>query len=416
MLLHIARPRECRADDGRRSGSATRRATGRLLSTLELAAIKTGAGARRSTLWQQADEAGAAAHARRATMPRIDAARIDIARFTGNPLHIDASNGIASAADLVRAMDWLRRNGDDTRSAILAINSGLGPQLRGELRLCRLQGRLGAGRAQPDLAGPQPRRRLACRHRQLEQSGRAASRKRQADRASLVAGDSALRASTVLILLLLRWPVANRSLLIAVRRPVMTARTFGRKGRRATPAMASAPRQRVPRFRSALPPARAAMRIETPGARPHSAGVGFAGAIDACATNIGRRRLSALVLLRRAQRAIASTSRYPSSAAISDRPAGSSAAMIGRCRFRFLPAFGLAGLQLIWMIGDAFVIPSLCRSCRRTRAAERDRVRLCLIIPPGPSPEERLSLSPPGRRAESGDDDREADPSAAIMK
>ena len=46
----------------------------------------------------------------------------------------------------------------------------------GELRLCRLQGRLGAGRAQPHLAGPQPRRRLARRHRQLEQSGRAARR------------------------------------------------------------------------------------------------------------------------------------------------------------------------------------------------------------------------------------------------
>jgi Beta-lactamase enzyme family len=101
-----------------------------MLSTLEMAALKTGP-APALAAWGQADEAG-----RRGMLAQyadLDPARIDVARFTGNPLHIEAVEWFASAADLVRAMDWLRRHGDDTARAILAINPGLGPQLRGEL-------------------------------------------------------------------------------------------------------------------------------------------------------------------------------------------------------------------------------------------------------------------------------------------
>ena len=102
-----------------------------LLSTLEMAAIKTGP-APALNVWLQADEA-----ARRQLLAgayaEADATRIDIARFAGNPLHIDSVEWFASAADMVRAMDWLRRNGDETARAILAINSGLGAQLGGEL-------------------------------------------------------------------------------------------------------------------------------------------------------------------------------------------------------------------------------------------------------------------------------------------
>jgi len=113
-----------------------------LLSTLEMAAIKT-APAPSLNLWQQADEAG-----RRRMLAtdyaNIDAARIDIARFTGNPLHLDVE-WHASAADMVRVMDWLRRNGDETTRAILAINSGVGPQLRGELAYVGFKGGSEAG-------------------------------------------------------------------------------------------------------------------------------------------------------------------------------------------------------------------------------------------------------------------------------
>jgi beta-lactamase class A len=98
-----------------------------LISTLEMAAIKTGP-ASAFNAWQQADEAG-----RRRMLAGdyagIDPTAIDVARFAGNPLHLDVE-WYASAADMALVMDWLRRNADDTVKAILAINPGLGPQTR----------------------------------------------------------------------------------------------------------------------------------------------------------------------------------------------------------------------------------------------------------------------------------------------
>lgn len=98
-----------------------------LLSTLELSAIKT-APATELNLWRQADEAG-----RRAilasTYSQADASRINPMLFAGNPLHIDVE-WYATAEDMVRTMDWLRRNGDETAMAILAINPGIGPAQR----------------------------------------------------------------------------------------------------------------------------------------------------------------------------------------------------------------------------------------------------------------------------------------------
>jgi beta-lactamase class A len=100
-----------------------------LLTTLELAALKAGP-APRLDAWLQADEAG-----RRAMLAgelaRADAAQLDLARFAGDRIRIDALEWFASAADMVRAMDWLRRQGDETSRAILAVNSGLGPQAAG---------------------------------------------------------------------------------------------------------------------------------------------------------------------------------------------------------------------------------------------------------------------------------------------
>ncbi|MEA3028728.1 MAG: hypothetical protein QOG13_53 [Sphingomonadales bacterium] len=97
------------------------------LSTLEFAAIKT-APAPALNLWRQADEAGR----RRllADYAQAEAGRIDVARFTGNPFNLDVE-WFASASDMVRTMDWLRRNGDDSTRAILAINPGLGPPASG---------------------------------------------------------------------------------------------------------------------------------------------------------------------------------------------------------------------------------------------------------------------------------------------
>jgi beta-lactamase class A len=108
-----------------------------LLSTLEMAAIKTGPAAALNA-WLQADEA-----ARRrmldADYAGADPTRIDVARFTGNPLHIDSVEWFASAADLVRAMDWLRREGDEAARAILAINPGVA-HLRNDLAYVGFKG------------------------------------------------------------------------------------------------------------------------------------------------------------------------------------------------------------------------------------------------------------------------------------
>lgn len=101
-----------------------------LLSTLELASIKTGPTAALNA-WQQADEAS-----RRQMLAtryaNLDSGAVDVARFSGNPMAIDSVEWFASAADLARTMDWLRRHGDETARAIMAINPLIGPQLRGQ--------------------------------------------------------------------------------------------------------------------------------------------------------------------------------------------------------------------------------------------------------------------------------------------
>ena len=98
------------------------------LSTLELSAIKT-APAPALNLWRQADEAG-----RRRLLATTYAAptpaRIDVARFTGNPLNIDRSNG--SPRRRTWCGRWTGSAATATRRAraILAINPALGPAQR----------------------------------------------------------------------------------------------------------------------------------------------------------------------------------------------------------------------------------------------------------------------------------------------
>ncbi|HMG47580.1 MAG TPA: serine hydrolase [Allosphingosinicella sp.] len=130
MLLHIL-GRETVEQIMTTIGVETAARNRPLLSTLEMAALKTRP-APALNAWQQAGEA-----ARRQMLASdyadLDADRIDVARFTGNPLHIDSIEWFASANDMVRTMDWLRRNGDETARAILAINPGVGPQLGNQL-------------------------------------------------------------------------------------------------------------------------------------------------------------------------------------------------------------------------------------------------------------------------------------------
>ena len=98
------------------------------LSTLELFRLKTALDADLA-VWAAADET----ERRRLLAERYAATApdgVDPARFAGPPLHIAELEWFASADDLVRTLDWLRRHGDEQTHGILAISPGGPPTLR----------------------------------------------------------------------------------------------------------------------------------------------------------------------------------------------------------------------------------------------------------------------------------------------
>ena len=92
------------------------------LSTLELFALKS-AEAESVAAWLAADEAGRRQMLAGA-LARTDPDSLDPSLFTGSPRRIGELEWFASADDLVRTLDWLRRNGDPTTHGILAISPG----------------------------------------------------------------------------------------------------------------------------------------------------------------------------------------------------------------------------------------------------------------------------------------------------
>lgn len=88
------------------------------LSTREAFALK--ANPTLLSRWRAGDEA-----ARHAMLPALDDAVIDPDALAGAPHAIDSVEWFASPDDLVRTLDWLRRNADRTALDILAINPGL---------------------------------------------------------------------------------------------------------------------------------------------------------------------------------------------------------------------------------------------------------------------------------------------------
>jgi beta-lactamase class A len=101
------------------------------LSTLELFALKAMPEAD-FRAWAAADEAGR----RRILAQRFAGSGpegIDFSRIGAEPRRIDSLEWFASASDLVRTMDWLRRNGDAEAQAILAIAPGVPAATAAEL-------------------------------------------------------------------------------------------------------------------------------------------------------------------------------------------------------------------------------------------------------------------------------------------
>ena len=110
-----------------RMGMASAARNRPFLTTLEAFQLKADEAAIR-TRWAAADEAAR----RRLLRERYEqgGASIDFSRiFTGGPIAIDTVEWFASSGDLVKVMDWLRRHGDDTARAVMAVNSGLGPDV-----------------------------------------------------------------------------------------------------------------------------------------------------------------------------------------------------------------------------------------------------------------------------------------------
>jgi beta-lactamase class A len=100
------------------------------LSTLEAFALKAGTG-EAAAGWAGADEAK-----RRSLLSgysNLSPEQIDLEKLGGPPRQIDTIEWFASADDLVRTMDWLRRNGDKEAMEILAINPGIGKAAADEL-------------------------------------------------------------------------------------------------------------------------------------------------------------------------------------------------------------------------------------------------------------------------------------------
>lgn len=112
------------------------------LSTLEAFAIKL-APEEAYRAWLTADEA-----ARRDLLTRVhsrvDPGDLDPAAFAGRPVRLPVE-WFASAADLARTMDWLRREGGETLLDILAIAPGISPAALGGLDYVGFKGGSEAG-------------------------------------------------------------------------------------------------------------------------------------------------------------------------------------------------------------------------------------------------------------------------------
>ena len=99
------------------------------LSTIELFQLKADTADFRAR-WAAANEAAR----RRLLRERYEsgAAPVELGGFGSAPAAIDTIEWFASADDLVRVMDWLRRNGDATAHSIMAISPGVGRDVAGQ--------------------------------------------------------------------------------------------------------------------------------------------------------------------------------------------------------------------------------------------------------------------------------------------
>ena len=129
MLLHTARPRQCRADDGDGRRRRARRATGRC-SRRSSCRRSRPRRRRRSTSGCRPTRPAGGACSRR-PMPRPTPAGSTSAASPATRSHIDASNGSPRRPTWCGRWTGCGATATTRRAAILAINPGLAPAQRG---------------------------------------------------------------------------------------------------------------------------------------------------------------------------------------------------------------------------------------------------------------------------------------------
>lgn len=96
-----------------------------LLATREVALLKAGKDASLGAIWASGSEQQRRALlGRMASIPPED---VDVGKLLAAPKAIDTIEWLASTADLVRVMNWLRLHGDKQTIQILGINPGVPP-------------------------------------------------------------------------------------------------------------------------------------------------------------------------------------------------------------------------------------------------------------------------------------------------
>lgn len=109
-----------------------------VLTTMEAFALKSPANAALAAAW--AADTPAERRALLAAKGAAFAAPVDPNLFDGTPLLTDSVEWFASPRDMARTLDWLRRHGDATTRAILAVEHGTDPATTGRFAYVGFKG------------------------------------------------------------------------------------------------------------------------------------------------------------------------------------------------------------------------------------------------------------------------------------
>lgn len=103
-----------------------------VLTTRQMFALKSPANSDLAQQWATSPAPSARRSLLDTNAARLQTTPIDPMMFAGKPAAIDTLEWFASPAETARLLGWLRREGDETSRALLAINPGIDPATRGK--------------------------------------------------------------------------------------------------------------------------------------------------------------------------------------------------------------------------------------------------------------------------------------------